>query len=106
MQTKFKVDIHANGYHLDNLVKMIANHNAGISKIDIDVISGYLLAEKAQKPDTTPGKIFLKTEGANRQTLHVSQDEGRTCYISITECEMHELEDTATAELVNENEMI
>ncbi len=91
MHTKFKVDIHATGYHLTELVTMIANHNSKKSRIDLDVIQGYLLGEKARMPDSTPGKIELKIEGRNSQALHVSDDRGETFYLTITECEIYEL---------------
>ena len=93
MYTKFKIDIHATGYHLAELVTMIANHNSKRSRIDLDVIQGYLLGEKARMPDNTPGKIELKSEGENNQTLHVSDNNGESFYLTITECEMYELEE-------------
>lgn len=91
MKTKFKVELHKQGCHTDFLIGIICNHNQGISNIDLDVITGYMMARKAQYPSGDYGKLSLKTEGDNNQTIHISDDDGESYYLSITECEMEEL---------------
>jgi len=82
MKTKFKVDINAHGNHSDALLKMIGNHNEGLVSIDLDVIQGYLLAKKAQYPTLIDGRVVFTLNG---NSLSISDDEGKTFYITITE---------------------
>ena len=84
MKTKFKVEINAHGNHSDALLKMIGNHNEGLVSIDIDVIKGYLLAKKAQYPSLTDGKVFF-VPASTEKSIAISDNEGETFYITITE---------------------
>lgn len=84
METKFKVDIHKIGTCMNDLVIMTNNHNDRKVRIDIDVICGYLMAMKGMHPSFN---LHIKAEGENSQTLHISDDGGKTFYITITEQE-------------------
>ncbi len=88
MKTKLKIDLLAFGNHTEAIVRMVCNHNAGIANVDFDIISGYVLAKKAHWPQIIDGKVALKLEYPN---LSISDDEGETFYLVITECEMEEL---------------
>ena len=92
MYTEFKVEVSKSGQHFDSIIKMISTHNdpSNKVKIDMDVINGYLLAHRAMYPPLNTG-LFIKSEGENNQILHVSDDNGKTFYLTITEREMYEL---------------
>ena len=87
MKTKFIVQIYKRGEYSEDIFKMIANHNGGAVRIDLDVICGYLLAKKAMHPTD---KLEIKTEGENGQTISISDDGGKTFHTTITEREVHE----------------
>ena len=98
MKIKFKVEINSNGSDLTSIITMIANHNEGIANINNDVIASYILAKNAQYPSF---KIKLKNDG---DTLHVSEDDGKTWYLSIQECEVLELNEEPQKELIEETD--
>lgn len=98
METKFNLDIHKKGEYATDILNMISNHNGGKARIDIDVICGFLMAKKAMYPHE---KLFIKTEGENGQTVHISDDGGETFYLTITEQEKNDYPVTeATCEIV------
>lgn len=89
MNTTFEVQIHGQGCNSAALLEMIANHNNGNVSIDIDVLAAYCEARRAQF-FATCGKdrdLFIKTEGENGQTISISEDGGKTFYLTITEVE-------------------
>ena len=90
MKTKFKIEINGKGENLISICEVIANHNDGTSNIDLDSICGYLMFQKARFPYSLKN-LEIKTEGDNGQTIHISEDNGESYYLSITECEMEEL---------------
>lgn len=91
MKTKFKVEIKANGNHSTALLTMIGNHNEGLANIDIEVIKGYLLAKKAQYPSLSDGKIFF-VPASTEKSIAISDNEGETFYLIITEVNANENE--------------
>ncbi len=97
METKFNVDIHKKGEYANDILTMIANHNGGKVRIDVDVICGWLMGKKAIYPQD---KLFIKTEGANGQTIRLSDDGGETFYMTITEQEENDYPVTETCEIV------
>ena len=90
MKTQFKVNILSNGSHLTDIVTMVANHNGNVSKIDMDIICGYLMARKTLYP-TLHNKTSIVTDLQDANTIHLSDDNGQSFYMSITECEIEEL---------------
>lgn len=87
-KTTFKLEIHATGTHLSEIAKMIGAHNSRKVNIDIDVLTGYMIAKKAaSEPCWSDYNLFIKPEGDNGQTIHVSCDNGKTFYMTITEVE-------------------
>lgn len=92
MTTKFIVQLHKKGEYMEDVFKMIQNHNAEIVNIDLDVIIGFLLAKKAMYPKD---KLFIKSEGENNQTIHISDDDGESFHTTITEREVQEYPITA-----------
>ena len=91
MKTKFKVDLQKKGCHTDFLTSVICNHNEGVANISLDIIIGYMLAKKAQFPSLSDGRLSIETDTMKDKTIHISDDNGETFYITITECEMEEL---------------
>lgn len=89
LKTKFKVEINGRGNHSEFLLKVIGNHNSGQSFIDLDIMAGYMLAKKAEYPTLVDGRVAIKNDG---DTIHVSDDNGETYYLSITECTYEILE--------------
>ena len=87
MKTLFVVQPHKKGDYVNDVFTMIQNHNAGEVKIDLDVICGFLQAKKAMYPKD---KLFIQTEGENNQTIHISDDGGKTFHTTITEREVEE----------------
>ena len=87
MKTLFIVQMHRKGEYMEDVFKMIQNHNAGEVNIDIDVLCGFLQAKKAMYP---ADKLFIQTEGENGQTIHISDDGGKTIHTTITEIEAQE----------------
>jgi len=98
MTTKFKIEINGNGSELNSLVQMCANHNEGTAKITIDILEGYLQAQLALLPLTRKGMV-VKHENNAPETIHVSDNNGKTFYLTITECTYEELK----TEEVNQN---
>lgn len=90
MKTKFKLEINGKGENLTQICEAIANHNDGTSNIDLDSICGCLMFQKARFPETYK-RLKILSEGDNNQTIHISDDDGESYYLSITECEMEEL---------------
>ena len=90
MKTKFKLEINGKGENLTPICEVIANHNDGTSNIDLDGICGYLMFQKARFPNLLK-HLKINTEGDNNQTIHISENDGESYYLSITECEMEEL---------------
>jgi hypothetical protein len=91
MITKFRIDaINGNGQLLMDVVRMIANHNSGKSKIDLDMVCGYAMAEKAKYPETNKG-LAIQHSGSNPSTVSFSDNNGESYYLTITECTFEEL---------------
>jgi hypothetical protein len=91
LKTKFTVQINAVGEFIDNLTRMIGNHNAGLVTIDLEVIKGFVKARQAEWP--TISKSLIKQDDNDPSTIHISQDNGETYYLSITECTYEALEE-------------
>ena len=90
MTTKFKVTIHKTGEELTNITTMIAHHNSGKASIDLEDITGYMKARKALYP-TSNEKQVVKPDLSEPNTIHLSDDNGETFYLSIQECVYEEL---------------
>jgi hypothetical protein len=82
-QTKFSVEIHANGELNESIIRMITNHNEGRVKIDMDIFPAFGKAKFAQWPTIT--KPF-KFETNGDHTLDIW--EGDTNTLTITEKEL------------------
>lgn len=88
MKTKFKVDLMSfDSYLTPNLIQIICNHNSGLTRVDLDVICGFILGERAKHIKLYP-TLKIVSEGDN--IIHVSAD-GVESFISITEIEVDEL---------------
>lgn len=88
-KTKFKVDILKMGNESEQVLRMIANHNAGTTKIDLDAICGYLKARAAMYPTIPHTTFTIPVDDLN--TINLSDDDGESVYLSITECTFEEL---------------
>ena len=87
MKTVFIIQPKKSGDYMLDVFAMIQNHNAGQVNIDLDVICGFLQAKKALYPKD---QLFIQTEGENGQTIHISDDGGKTFHTTITEREVLE----------------
>lgn len=94
-KTKFKTELHANGEHFQAILQMVANHNSGLANIDLLTISGYVKAKAAQYPTISDGRQVVIWDNKN-DTLHISSEEGKPPYLSITECTYDELGEIGT----------
>ena len=93
-KTKFKIEVNGNGDDLNPIIAMIANHNQSKVKIDLDVIVGFLRGQQAMLP-VTRKDLTIKHEGHAPETIHISDDGGKTFYLTITECIYEELQPEA-----------
>lgn len=90
MATKFKVNVNGKGSELTNITNIIAMHNSGEAKVNLEDIAGYLKCMKALLPNGY-AKLTLVPDKVEAGTIHLSDDEGETFYLSIQECIYEEL---------------
>ncbi len=91
MKTKFKIDIKKRGEALDEIIKMITNHNSGLVIVSIDVICGWLLGRQAIYPGANCTGYTIDTEDVN--TIHLKDGNDGDYYMSISEVAILELAD-------------
>lgn len=85
------------------LTEIISKHNKGLSKVDLDVLESYIKADAAAYPSLKKDIII---EDDNNGTLRVWEVfNGRKLNIlySIMKITIHELSETTTDNLLNEN---
>ncbi len=86
-KTKFSVEIHGKGLLNNELLSMIAHHNEGGTKIDLDVIRGWLTGQRSIYPETHKD---LRLEDENGYGIRVYEGSKQT--LTIVERTIHELE--------------
>jgi len=87
MKSKIHVSLFKQGSENENLLRMVANHNEGTGNVSLSDICGYMAGKKAMFP--TISKYAVIQDG---ETLHISEDNGQTFTLSLTWCEVHELQ--------------
>lgn len=93
-KTKFKVEPLSWGNHSEGIMRMIGNHNGGNALLTLEDIKGYVNSMKARYPNITEGKGAVITDPENEKRILISDDNGATVYLAITEIELHELTET------------
>ena len=88
MKSKIVVDIHKEGNSNLIVLKAIGRHNGGDNLIDQQMITGYVLGQKIDYPSLYK-EIKVTQDG---DTLHISEDDGKTFTLSLTWTEVHELQ--------------
>ncbi len=96
MKTELSIRVRKDGNDLEQIVKIVAAHNSSKVNINNEVIASYILARKALY-EALYNHLKMVTDG---NTLNISEDDGTTWYISISENEIHELNEP----VVNESE--
>lgn len=91
MTTKFKMTVNGKGSELTNITNIIAIHNSGVMKINLEDIAGYIKCMKALLPNAY-AKFILVPDKDEAGTIHLSDDKGETFYLSITECIYQDLD--------------
>ena len=87
MRTLFIIQPHSKGEYVPDILRMIQNHNEGKASIDLDVIIGYLQAKKAMFPSDN---LYILQDGDNNQSIHISDDGGKSFHTTITEREIQD----------------
>ena len=90
MTTKFKLIVNGNGRELSEITQMVGNHNSGKASIDLEDITGYLKARKALYPSLFCASL-VKPDLSEPSTIHLSDDDSKTFYLTIQECIYEEL---------------
>ena len=90
MTTKFKVIVHNQGRDLTDVISMAATHNSGKASINLEDIAGYIKARKALYPVLYTAHT-IKPDLTDPNTIHLSEDDGKTFYLTIQECIYEEL---------------
>ena len=90
MTTKFKVQLNGHGNHSDSLLKIIGNHNAGLAKVNLEDLAGYVKSRVCEYPTLFQDAV---SPDADEHTLNISSKEGELPYLTIQECIYEELID-------------
>lgn len=90
MTTKFKLIVKGKGYALNEIVSMVANHNSDKANINLEDIAGYIKSMKALYP-TLFTACLVKPDLNEPNTIQISDDDGKTFYLTIQECIYEEL---------------
>ncbi len=90
LKTKFRVQLHKNGNHSQNLLKIVGNHNAGKKAVTLLDIIGFINCYAALYPDVIDGRQLVTWEGEN--TLHLSENSEPDAYLTISEYEVVEMQ--------------
>lgn len=88
-QTKISVEIHKHGDENEYLLKLVANVNSRGYEISSQAIGYYLLVKNAIHPEYK--NLFFTFEGED--TLHISEDGGKTFTLTLTWKEVETLDD-------------
>jgi len=91
MTTKFKVNLNGHGNHSEALLQIIGNHNAGLAKVAIEDLAGYVKARVCQYP-TLFQDVVIPNE--DEHTIGIAKNKDEQPYLYITECIYEELKDT------------
>jgi hypothetical protein len=83
MTTKFKVKLNGHGNHSDALLKIIGNHNAGLAKVNLEDLAGYVKSRVCEYPTLFSDVV---SPDVDEHTLNISSKEGELPYLTIQEC--------------------
>ena len=92
MTTKFKVIVHKLGRDMNDIISMTSSHNLGDGSINLEDITGYIKARKALYPSLYAAHS-VKPDLNEPNIIHLSEDDGKTFYLSVQECTYEELID-------------
>jgi hypothetical protein len=100
MQKKYRLDIYKPGLHNDYLYRMVTNHNAGRISFNLIDVVGFVNAFRALNPERFAQSIHTWVPGKESGTsLLISDDNGETFTICLTQVEISELQETVSGSI-------
>ncbi len=92
MTKKYRIDLHKTGRLNSIIAAMIANHNNGKVSFNLIDVVGLLNSLKSAYPEKNSGYAHQwNTQSPSGTQLILSEDNGETFTMTITQVEVHEL---------------
>lgn len=100
-KTKLSVEIHTTGDANEGILRMIANHNAGLTTVDLLMIRMFCYSRFAQYPTITP--VFETMQADNVLEIYECTGNEKKHTLTITEKEIFELDELPPVQVTEES---
>lgn len=90
MQTKIGVVIHKNGFNNGKIIERLGEHNGNLCEFTQKNLTGLLTLQMIDYPATNRLLIYVDD---GEDTIHISEDDGKTFTLTLTWKEVEELKD-------------